>query len=110
MTYRGQRIPTKPPHNLQRQPFWALAVLALHPGQVVSMVDLAEKMASLGPFQKQPIAPDPCDLRYKILHPFRKALQDHNAEAEIKRLVESIHGTGLRLNVAGEVRVVGVAG
>ena len=48
MTYRGHPIPTKPPNNLQRQSILALAVLALHPGEVVAMTELAAEMQKLG--------------------------------------------------------------
>jgi helicase len=99
VTYRGREIPTKPPHNLQRQPLLALAVLAASPGKTVTMADLADGMHRLGGLRKRPLTPDARDLRYKILRPFRKVFADMPAvRPEIERLVESVPGVGLRLN------------
>ena len=74
VSYLGHPIPTRPPHNLQRQPLLALAVLAAHNGEVVSMAELAQGMFELGGLRKKPVAPDARDLRYKLLRVFRRAL------------------------------------
>ena len=58
VTYRGIEIPTRPPHNLQRQPLLALAVLASHPGQAVPLVDLAVEMQRVGGTSRRPVTPD----------------------------------------------------
>src|SRR4029453_3326748 len=44
VTYQGTLIPTTPPHHLQRQALVALAGLAAHAGEVVTMTDLAPEM------------------------------------------------------------------
>ncbi len=106
VTYRGQEIRTKPPNNLQRQPLLALAVLAGRPGQVMTMADLAEGMFKLGGLRKRPVAPDAKDLRYKLLRPFKKAMNGTAAKGELDLLIESVPGVGLRLNLAGSVQVV----
>ena len=102
--YRGQEIRTRPPNNLQRQPLLALAVLAEHSGETVSMAELAEGMHRLGGLKKRPLTPDARDLRYKLLRPFKKALG--GAEGEFDQLLESVPGVGLRLNLDGEARVI----
>lgn len=107
--YRGRDIPTRPPNNIQRQPFLALAVLAGRPGGVVTMAEIAEGMFKLGSLRKRPVAPDARDLRYKLLRPFKKALNDGVSSADVERLIESFPGVGLRLNVDGKARVI-VAG
>jgi hypothetical protein len=57
-------------------------------------------MHRLGGLRKRPITPDARDLRYKILRPFRKVFADApDVRPEIERLVESVPGVGLRLNV-----------
>lgn len=38
------------------------------------MADLAEGMFKLGALRKRPVAPDAKDLRYKLLRPFKKAM------------------------------------
>jgi replicative superfamily II helicase len=101
--YRGHEIPTRPPNNLQRQPFLALAVLASRPRQVVSMDELADEMHRLGKLAKRPIAPDARDLRYKLLRPFKKALPAPAGD-DTNALVESVPGAGLRLNCDAELR------
>lgn len=108
VTFRGREIPTRPPNNLQRQPLLALAVLAERAGQTVTMADLAEGMFRLGGLRKRPVAPDARDLRYKLLRPFKKALDGAASVGELERLVESVPGVGLRLNVAS-CRVLGRA-
>lgn len=109
VTYRGHEIPTRPPHNLQRQPLLALAVLAERTGQTVSMAELAEGMFRLGGLRKRPTSPDARDLRYKLLRPFKKAMSGTAAKGELDQLVESIPGVGLRLNLAGQAQIVGSA-
>jgi hypothetical protein len=110
VTYRGRQIRTKPPHNLQRQPLLALAVLAGAPGKTLTMADLAEGMHRLGGLQKRPVAPDARDLRYKILRPFRRAFADApDLRPDIDRLVESVPGVGLRLSAkATDILVTGI--
>jgi helicase len=104
--YRGIEIPTRPPNNLQRQPFLALAALAEHAGASIGLSDLAESMHRLGGLPGRAVAPEARDLRYRILRPFRRALKNTVMVLEIDRLVESISGDALRLNVAGPVSVV----
>ena len=106
VVYRGVDIPTRPPRNLQRQPMLALAVLAEHAGQLVPVADLAEGMRRLGRLDRRLVAPDPRDLRYKVLAPFRHALKRTVERAEVDRLVESVAGNSLRLNAPGPVSVV----
>lgn len=105
VTYRGHAIRTRPPYNLQRTPLLALAVLASHAGQVVTLTELADGIRELGGMQRKVIEPDARDLRYKMLSPFRKALEGVVDAKEIEQLVESVT-SGMRLNVRGEARVV----
>jgi hypothetical protein len=108
--YRGVEIPTRPPRNLQRQPLLALAVLAEHAGQAITVVELAGEMQRLGGLARRLVAPEARDLRYKLLSPFRHALaQTGVARGEIDRLVETVAGTRLRLNVVGAVLVIAAA-
>jgi len=104
--YRGIEIPTRPPNNLQRQPFLALAALAENAGASIGLSDLAESMHRLGGLAGRAVAPEARDLRYRILRPFRRALKNTVLALELDRLVESISGDALRLNVAGPVSVV----
>jgi len=106
VTYQGHEVRTRPPNHLQNQTLLALAVLASRCGDVVSMADLAEGMFKLGGLRKRPTAPEARDLRYKLLQPFKSALGETSAGRELDRLFESVPGVGLRLNVAGEARVV----
>jgi len=46
------------------------------------------------------------DLRYKLLRPFKKALAKSTPAGELDRLIESVPGVGLRLNVSGQALVV----
>jgi helicase len=114
VTYRGQEIPTKPPHNIQRQPLLALAVLATRVGETVSMAELADGMHRLGGLRKRPVAPDARDLRYKLLGPFKKAAAKRGEgtipNPELDSLIESVSGIGLRLNLPGEAKVIELAG
>lgn len=104
--YRGHEIRTRPPNNLQRQPLLALAALARRPGATVSMAELAEEMFRLGGLRKRPLTPDARDLRYKLLRPFKRALDGKVPPEEIEQLIESAPGVGLRLNVSGPVEVL----
>jgi len=104
--YRGVEIPTRPPNNLQRQPFLALAALAQNAGASIGLSDLAESMHRLGGLSGRAVAPEARDLRYRILRPFRRALKNTVMVLEIDQLVESISGDALRLNVPGPVSVV----
>lgn len=103
VAYRGHEIRTKPPDNLQRQPLLALAVLAGRPGEVMTMAELAEGMFKLGGLGKRPVAPDAKDLRYKLLRPFKKALNGSAVAGELDNLIESVPGVGLRLNCTTKV-------
>ena len=100
--YRGYSIPTKPPDNLQRQPLLAWAVLAARPGEAVSMAELAERMNDLGAFRKRPIAPEATEIRYRMLRPFKKALNGAVPAGEIGKLIDNIDGKALRLNLSAE--------
>jgi hypothetical protein len=107
VAYRGVDIPTRPPRNLQRQPLLALAALATHAGQTVAVADLAREMQRIGGLGRRLVAPDARDLRYKLLSPFRHALQPTSVPRdEIDRLVETVAGVGLRLNALGAVLVI----
>jgi hypothetical protein len=106
VVYRGVDIPTRPPRHLQRQPLLALTVLAEHAGQPVTVADLAEEMQRVGGLVRRLVAPEARDLRYKLLSPFRHALKKTVPPDEIDRLVESVPGEALRLNVPGSVSVV----
>jgi hypothetical protein len=106
VVYRGIDIPTRPPRHIQRQPLLALTVLAEHVGQPVTLADLAERMQRIGGLVRRLVAPEARDLRYKLLAPFRYALKKTVPPNEIDRLVESIPGEALRLNVPGSVSVV----
>ena len=104
--YRGIPIPTRPPRHLQRQPLLALTVLAERAGQPITVADLAEEMRRVGGLVRRLVAPEARDLRYKLLAPFRHALKMTVPPDEIDRLVESVPGEALRLNVPGSVSVV----
>jgi hypothetical protein len=106
VTYRGHAIPTKPPHNLQRQSVLALAVLASHPGEVVNMTDLASGMRKFDRSKRRLVTPESREVRYQVIRPFRRALAGTVAEQEIESLVENIPGVGLRLNAPGGARVL----
>jgi helicase len=106
VVYRGIDIPTRPPRHIQRQPLLALTVLAEHAGQPVTVAELAEKMQRIGGLVRRLVTPEARDLRYKLLAPFRHALKKTVPANEIDRLVESIPGEALRLNVPGSVSVV----
>jgi len=106
VTYRGHQIPTKPPHHLQRQSVLALAVLAARAGQIVPMADLAVEMKKVGRVGRRLVAPEPREIRYRVIRPFRRALAGLVADAEIEGLLENVPGAGLRLNAVGGARVV----
>jgi helicase len=106
VTYRGHPIPTKPPHHLQRQSVLALAVLAARAGTIVPMTDLAAEMKRIGRVGKRLVAPEPREIRYRVIRPFRRALAGIVADTEIEGLLENVPGAGLRLNVSGGARVV----
>ena len=106
VVYRGVEIPTRPPRHLQRQPLLALTILAQHAGKPVTVAELAQKMQQAGGLVRRLVAPEARDLRYKVLAPFRHALKKTVPRDEIDRLVESIPGEALRLNVPGPVSVI----
>jgi len=107
VAYRGIDIPTRPPRNLQKQPLLALASLATHAGQAVAVADLAREMERVGGLGRRLVAPEARDLRYKMLSPFRYALQSTQVpRGEVDRLIETVAGVGLRLNAPGAVLVI----
>jgi hypothetical protein len=106
VVYRGIDIPTRPPRHIQRQPLLALTVLAEHAGQSITVAELAQEMQRVGGLVRRLVAPEARDLRYKLLAPFRHALKTKVSPDEIDRLVESVPGEALRLNVPGAVSVV----
>src|SRR5207247_1947543 len=67
VVYRGVEIPTRPPRNIQRQPLLALAVLAENVGKTITVSDLADEMRRVGHLARRLVAPEPRDLRYKLL-------------------------------------------
>ena len=109
VVYRGVDIPTRPPRHLQRQPLLALAVLAEQAGQPLTVAELAQEMQRVGGLVRRLVAPEARDLRYKLLAPFRHALKAKVPPGEIDRLVESVPGEALRLNVSGTVSVISTA-
>jgi hypothetical protein len=109
VVYRGVEIPTRPPHSLQRQPLLALAVLAANAGRAIAIDVIAGEMQRIGDLPRRLVTPEPRDLRYKLLTPFRHALQGKVPHAEIDRLVESVSRNSLRLNVPGPVSLVAPA-
>jgi hypothetical protein len=99
----GTDIPIRPPRNLQPQLFYALAALALHANDVVSMADLADGIRKLGRLPRKPIAPDARDLRYRILRALRPHVTTHPGKDGFDRLLENVSGFGLRLNCTAQV-------
>jgi replicative superfamily II helicase len=93
----GHSIGTKPPKNLSPQLFLALAALAHRPGLVVSTSTLADMIQRLGHLSRKPVAPDPRDLRYRLLRSLRRALENERFQKELATLVETVPGAGLRL-------------
>jgi helicase len=110
VTYRGHPIPTKPPHHLRRGSVLALAVLASHAGEVVTMPDLAAGMRKLGRSGQRIVTPESREIRYQVIRPFRRALAGLVEDGEIESLVESVPGVGLRLSPTGGAQVVGAGG
>jgi DNA-binding winged helix-turn-helix (wHTH) protein len=105
----GQAIGTKPPKNLSPQLFLALAALAQSPGVVVSTTTLADMIQRLGHLSRKPVAPDPRDLRYRLLRSLRRALEDARLREKLANLVETVPGAGLRLTCNSRViRMAGV--
>lgn len=109
VVYRGRAIPTRPPNHLQRQPLLALAVLAERVGEIVSMAEIADGMFKLGGLRKRPVSPDARDLRYKLQRSFNRALAGTGLESDVAQLFETVPGVGLRLNMTGNVQVIGGA-
>jgi hypothetical protein len=81
-------------------------VLAEHPGESISVSDLADRMQRVGNLSRRLLAPDARDLRYKLLAPFRHALKSTVPRNEVDHLVESVAGNSLRLNAPGPVSIV----
>ncbi len=107
VTYRGHSIPTKPPHNLRRGSLLALAVLASRPGDVISMPDLAAAMRKLARGGLRIVTPEPRDVRYQLITPFRVALKGLVEDAEIESLIQNVPGVGLCLQIPGGADVIG---
>lgn len=108
VVYRGKEVPTKPPHNIQKQPLLALAVLATKPRDVWTMAEIAEGMHKMGGLRSRPVAPDAKDLRYKLQQPFKKAFAGSEWESEVCNIFENMPGVGLRLNLDGTTQVIGL--
>jgi hypothetical protein len=70
------------------------------------MVELADGMFKLGGLRKRLTSPDARSLRYKLLHPFKKALGSTSEAPALDQLIESMPGGGLRLNLSGRAQVV----
>lgn len=100
----GQPIRKRPPRNLSPHLFFALIALGLEAGKVVPMAELAVAIQRVGQLARRPVAPDPRDLRYRLLRSLGKALEGDNKE-RLSALVETVPGFGLRLT--GTVRVLG---
>jgi hypothetical protein len=77
----------------------ALAGLAARAGEVVTMTELVEDMQRRGRFGRRLVTPEPTEIRYRIMAPFRRALKGVVGAAEVESLIETIPGTGLRLNI-----------
>ena len=56
--------------------------------------------------RKRPTTPDARELRYRILRPFKAVFGHLVPLEEINRLIESIPGVGLRLNLVGGVQIL----
>jgi helicase len=106
VTFRGHVVPTKPPNHLRRQSVLALAVLASHAGEVVTMADLAAGMRKLSPSDRRLVAPEAREVRYQVIRPFRRSLAGIVPDEAIEALVENVPGVGLRLNAPSGARVV----
>ena len=102
VTYRGVTIPTAPPNNLQRQALVALACLAARPGDLVPMTDLVLEMQRRGRFGRRLVTPEPREIRYRIMRPFRRALKGVLTPGEIEALIDTVPGSGLRLNLSAK--------
>jgi DNA-binding winged helix-turn-helix (wHTH) protein len=64
-------------------------------------------MERVGGLGRRLVAPEARDLRYKMLSPFRHALQPTSVPRdEVDRLIETVPGVGLRLNAPGAVLVI----
>ena len=109
VTYRGHAIPTKPPNNLRRQSVLALAVLASRAGEIITMPDLVAGMRRLGHANRRVVTPEPREIRYQVIRPFRRALAGIVADEEVDSLVENIPGVGLRLTATGGAQVITTA-
>jgi hypothetical protein len=63
------------------------------------VTDLASEMQRRGRFGRRLVTPESREIRYRIMMPFRRALRAVLGKEEVERLVETIPGVGLRLNV-----------
>ncbi len=66
----------------------------------------ADEMKKVGRLNRRLVTPEPREIRYRVIRPFRRALAGVVTETEIEALIENISGAGLRLNAAGGARVV----
>ncbi|MBI5546933.1 MAG: hypothetical protein HY901_23875, partial [Deltaproteobacteria bacterium] len=128
--YRGLEVPTTPvagsktaarrgekaekstrkrPEHMQLQLFRALVILASRAGNVVPMVELAERLFAMGSLRRLKAAPEQRNLRHRIVAALKKALGKHGIDkAELDALIVNVPGVGLRLAVPGRVEVVGL--
>lgn len=70
------------------------------------MPDLVAGMRRLGHANRRVVTPEPREIRYQVIKPFRRALAGIVADEEVDSLVENIPGVGLRLTVAGGAQVI----
>jgi hypothetical protein len=70
------------------------------------MADLAVEMQRLGRLSRRLVSPEPREIRYKVIMPFRRALDGICGSEEIEALVETVPGVGLRLNAVRSACVV----
>jgi hypothetical protein len=98
VTFRGHEIPATPPNHIQPQALLALAAVAQHAREAVSMAEVAKGIWELGGLAKRATGPEQRGLEYKLTNPFARALPN----GEAKKLIEAVPGTGLRLNLRPE--------
>jgi helicase len=89
--------------SLQPQLFDSLTALALRPGEVVSMAEIADQLQRLGGLERRPVAPEAPDLRYRLLRSMRAVLKKHRKPHGLGDLVQTVARSGLRLNCTAEV-------
>jgi hypothetical protein len=67
------------------------------------MTELALEMQRRGRFSRRLVTPEPREIRYRIMRPFRRALRGVVDKKDIESLVETIPGAGLRPQCASAV-------